>query len=231
MFSLPPLPYDYEALEPVISADTLHYHHDKHHKTYVDTLNKLLADDGKSADTLEEVVRTAEGKLFNNAAQAWNHAFFWESMTSDKSAPSGDLARAIDAFGGMAELRKKFVEEGAGHFASGWVWIIADGSVLKVVSTHDADTPIRRGEKPILVCDVWEHAYYLDYQNDRKVFLEAWFDRMANWRFAEKQLRAALGSGEPFRYPAAEDSVEEKDADRSQTEGTSRQGNPPGVSA
>jgi Fe-Mn family superoxide dismutase len=231
MFQLPPLPYDYDALEPVVSADTLHYHHDKHHKTYVDTLNKLVAETGETPKSLEDVIKSAEGKLFNNAAQAWNHAFFWHSMTPDKGAPAGDIAKVIEAFGGLADLRKKFVEEGAGHFASGWVWIIADGGALKVISTHDADTPIKRDQTPILVCDVWEHAYYLDYQNDRKVFLEAWFDRLANWRFAEKQLNAAMGSGEPFKYPTSEDSLEEKDHAPEKAEGTARPGNPSGLSA
>lgn len=207
MFKLPPLPYEYDALEPAISAETLEFHHDKHHKGYVDKTNQLLRDEGRGPASLEEVVRTSQGKLFNNAAQAWNHAFFWECMTPDREAPAGRLADAISAaYGDLAGLKKAFVEEAANHFASGWAWIIADESgQLQVISTHDADTPIARSQTPILVCDVWEHAYYLDYQNDRKSFVEEWFDKVANWRFAENQLRALMGSGELFRYPAPEE--------------------------
>ena len=211
MFILPPLPYDYDALEPTVSAETLQFHHDKHHKTYVDTTNKLVAEMGGRPKALEDVVRSSNGKLFNNAAQAWNHAFFWQCMTPDRAAPSGDLEAAIvRGFGDVAAFKAKFIEEGATHFASGWAWLIADeGGGLRVISTHDADTPIAHGWTPLLVCDVWEHAYYLDYQNDRKAFLEAWFDKVANWRFAENQLRALNGAGELFRYPAPEDDLAE----------------------
>ena len=225
MFKLPPLPYEYDALEPAISAETLEFHHDKHHKTYVDKTNQLLKEEGKTASTLEEVVKSAKGKLLNNAAQAWNHAFFWESMTGERAAPAGKLAEAItSAYGDLAGLKKAFVEEGANHFASGWAWIVADESgQLKVISTHDADTPIAHGQTPILVCDVWEHAYYLDYQNDRKSFIEEWFDKVANWRFAENQLRALMGQGELFRYPAPEEKVGETPTrDTAQTQTGSR---------
>jgi superoxide dismutase, Fe-Mn family len=222
MFKLPPLPYEYDALEPTISAETLEFHHDKHHKAYVDKTNQMLKDEGRTAATLEEVVKSSQGKLFNNAAQAWNHAFFWECMTGERQAPAGKLAEAItSAYGDLAGLKKAFVEEGANHFASGWAWIIADESgQLKVISTHDADTPIAHGQTPILVCDVWEHAYYLDYQNDRKSFIEEWFDKVANWRFAENQLRALMGQGELFRYPAPEEKGGEnttRETDQTQT--------------
>src|SRR5215217_965524 len=183
MFVLPDLPYPSDALEPVVSARTLSFHHGKHHKAYVDTLNTLLADAGESPATLEEVVIAVAGdaskkKLFNNAAQAWNHAFFWDSMTPEKAAPSGDLAKAIDdAFGGLGKL--------------------------KVISTHDADDTLpKAGITPLLVCDLWEHAYYLDHQNNRKGFLEAWFDGLANWSLAASQLKAAQGNGDLWRYPA-----------------------------
>jgi Fe-Mn family superoxide dismutase len=197
-FILPDLPYEYDALEPAISAETLTFHHDKHHKAYVDTTNKLLAEKGWRPDTLEEVVRISSGKLFNNAAQAWNHAFFWQSMTPDY-APSSEA---------FAALKDAFIEEGATHFASGWVWIVANESGQpSVTSTHDADNPIAHGQTPLIVCDLWEHAYYLDYQNDRKGFLKAWFEKVANWRFAENQLRALNGEGALFRYPAPEDHI------------------------
>ena len=200
MFTLPDLPYDYDALEPTVSSDTLTFHHDKHHKAYVDTTNKLLSEAGKTPKTLEEVVTSADGKLFNNAAQAWNHAFYWESMTENYDSPSATFAALKDAF----------INEGATHFASGWVWIVSDGGQVKVISTHDADTALKHGVTPLIVCDLWEHAYYLDYQNDRKAYLTAWFDKAANWRFAEKQLRAAKAGGEPYRYPAPENTVEAK---------------------
>lgn len=202
MFILPDLPYPAGALAPTLSDVLMRTHHDKHHKTYVDTVNTLLGEDGEAPESLEAVVRKAavghQQKLFNNAAQAWSHAFFWECMTPDYAAPSGPLARAIDRdCGGLAALKTRFVEEGVNHFASGWVWIVAEDGKLKAISTHDADTPIaHEGAVPILVCDVWEHAYYLDHKQDRKGFLEQWFDRLANWRFAEAQF-----AGEQYRYP------------------------------
>jgi Fe-Mn family superoxide dismutase len=209
MFILPELPYSYDALAPTVSADTLHFHHDKHHATYVKTLNELLAEASETPKSLEEVIKaSAQGdkkKLFNNAAQAWNHAFFWESMSPDHADPNGDIATAINtAFGDASALREAFVKEGIGHFGSGWVWLTLEGKeTLKVISTHDAaDTVTSSGVTPLLVCDLWEHAYYLDYQNDRKRFLESWFDKVANWRFAETQLSAAKSGGQTWRYPA-----------------------------
>lgn len=211
MYVLPELPYDHDALSPFVSADTLRTHHGKHHKTYVEKTNDLAAKAGLAGRPLEEVVREAsrrgDKKLFNNAAQAWNHAFFWECMRPPGgAAPSGDLLRAIDAaFDDLDALKQAFVDEGVNHFASGWVWIVTGGDGLKVISTHDADdTLVRDGVFPLLVCDLWEHAYYLDYKNDRKAFLERWFDNVANWDFAAAQLAAADGAGEGFRYPAAE---------------------------
>ena len=209
MYILPELPYAHDALAPFVSAETLRTHHGKHHKSYVEKSNDLAAKAGLSGRPLEDVVREArkrdDTKLFNNAAQAWNHAFFWPSMRpAGGAAPSDELKRAIDgAFGGLADLRDAFVDEGVGHFASGWVWIVLGSEGLKVISTHDAeDTLIRDGLFPLLVCDLWEHAYYLDYKNDRKAFLERWFDNIANWDFAAAQLAAANGKGDGFRYPA-----------------------------
>jgi Fe-Mn family superoxide dismutase len=215
MFTLPALPYAYDALEPVLSERTLHFHHDKHHATYVKTLNDLLARAGRAPATLEEVIRDSAGKgdrkLFNNAAQAWNHSFFWMAMSPERQGPSGDLAAAIDkSFTGFAGLRDAFVTEGAGHFGSGWVWLAADGGGgLKVRSTHDADDTVAHGElTPLLVCDLWEHAYYLDYQNDRKGYLEAWFDSLPNWAFAAEQFAAAKGEGKAWRHPPASKQAE-----------------------
>jgi Fe-Mn family superoxide dismutase len=195
MFTLPPLAYGYDALEPVVSETTMRTHHDKHHKTYVETLNKLLAEKGDVPDSLEAVIAASaaeNGKLFHNAGQAWNHGFFWECMSPGGSQSSSQFAA----------LRERFITEGVDHFASGWVWIAAKGGELSVVSTHDADTLAHRTDlSPVLVCDLWEHAYYLDYKNDRKGFLGKWFDEVANWRFAESQLMAAQGQGAAYRYP------------------------------
>jgi len=209
MFELPDLPYAYDALEPVISSRTMKFHHDKHHKTYVETTNILLKDAKTAQDSLESVIRGAKAsgttKLFNNAAQAWNHAFFWQAMTGQASKPSGELAAAIDgAFGSLAGLKQKFVEDGVAQFGSGWVWLTGDAQgKLRIVTTHDAGEPVEDGGAvPLLVCDVWEHAYYLDHQNDRKGFLEAWFDALPNWAFAARQLAAAQGQGQAWRYPA-----------------------------
>ncbi|HQR88122.1 MAG TPA: superoxide dismutase [Caulobacter sp.] len=202
-YILPELPYAYEALEPTVSANTLHFHHDKHHAAYVTALNGLLNGDDKGS--LEEVIKTAApGKVFNNAAQAWNHAFFWDAMSPEKTAPGAELAAAInEAFGDLAALKTAFVTEAVGHFASGWVWLVAEGGKLKVISTHDAATTVTEaGVTPLLVCDVWEHAYYLDHQNNRKGFLEAWFDTLANWTLADSQFAASKGAGEVWAYPA-----------------------------
>jgi superoxide dismutase, Fe-Mn family len=208
MFGLPDLPYAYDALQPVISDRTMHFHHDKHHATYVKTMNELIAASGKQPASVEDVVREAarsdERKLFNNAAQAWNHAFFWVAMSPGSAKPGGGLAGAVEkAFEDIAGLKKAFVTEGAGHFGAGWVWLTADrGGALKVVSTHDGQNLLTQSDlTPLLVCDLWEHAYYLDHQNDRKGFLEAWFDSLPNWEFANFQYDAAKGGGDVWRYP------------------------------
>ncbi|HLI65876.1 MAG TPA: superoxide dismutase [Caulobacteraceae bacterium] len=217
MFSLPKLPYAYDALTPVISERTMKFHHDKHHGTYVKTVNELLETSGARMQSLEDVIRDAaadgDKKLFNNAAQAWNHAFFWPAMTAKPEQPEGDLAEAIEkAFGGLDALKDKFVTEGAGHFGSGWVWLVADRSgALSVRATHDADDTLTKTDiTPLLVCDLWEHAYYLDHQNDRKGFLEAWFDALPHWDFARYQLKAARGEGEPWRHPAPDAGAAER---------------------
>lgn len=209
MITLPDLPYPHDALAPVISPDTMHFHHDKHHAAYVKTTNELLAEAGGGPRDLEAVVveaqRSGEKKLFNNAAQAWNHGFFWNCMNPDRQSPNGELTGAIaSAFGDMPGLEKTFVTEGAGHFGSGWLWLATDDAgTLKVVTTHDAANPLTvKGLTPLLVCDLWEHAYYLDYKNDRKGYLEAWFKALPNWDFAAAQWAAARSRGQAWRYPA-----------------------------
>jgi Fe-Mn family superoxide dismutase len=208
MFELPDLPYPYDALAPTISDKTLHFHHDKHHATYVKTVNELTTGASDAGRSLEDVIRGAassgDKKLFNNAAQAWNHAFFWEAMTAAAQKPPSELAAAIaSAFGDLGGLKQKFVAEGAAHFGSGWVWLVSDqAGKVEVRSTHDADDTLTKdGLTPLVVCDLWEHAYYLDHQNDRKGFLEAWFDRLPNWSFAARQYAAARGNGEAWRHP------------------------------
>jgi Fe-Mn family superoxide dismutase len=210
MIVLPDLPYPYAALVPTLSDRTLKFHHDKHHKAYVETTNKLLDEAKSSPADLETVIREAKAsgnkKLFNNAAQAWNHGFFWVSMTPNAEKPAQELAAAISgAFGDLGSLKQKFVEEGVAHFGSGWCWLIADrDGKLQVRTTHDADDTVAQGDglTPLIVCDLWEHAYYLDYQNDRKGFLGAWFDALPNWSLAGRQLAAARGRGQAWRYPA-----------------------------
>jgi Fe-Mn family superoxide dismutase len=199
MYSLPPLPYAHDALQPVIGELTMQTHHGKHHARYVNVTNEIV---GNSTQALEDVVRKAhqgnEAKLFNNAAQAWNHAFFWESMTPSPAAPAGALLAAIDgAFGSLEGLKKEFVAKGAAQFGSGWAWLVSQGGKLAVTTTHDAGVPwLADGVVPLLVCDVWEHAYYLDYRNERDRFLSTWFDKLANWGFAAKQL-----AGERYHFP------------------------------
>ncbi len=209
MLVLPDLPYAYDALEPALSAETLRVHHDKHHAAYVEKANALAGKAGLGDRPLEDLIlearRRGDEALFNNAAQAWNHGFFWRSMSPQPTAPSGLLAAAIErAFGNLAGLKTRFVEEGSGHFGSGWVWLAATAAGLEVLSTHDADDLVTHGDTtPLIGCDLWEHAYYLDYKNDRPGFLNRWFDEAADWTFAERQFAAASGQGEVWRYPVA----------------------------
>ncbi len=208
MLILPDLPYGYGDLRPVLSETTLRTHHGKHHARYVQVANELLAAKTRPATDLEDIVVEAhsEGdrKLFNNAAQAWNHGFFWQCMRrGGGGGPGAELASAIDAdFGGLVELRKAFTAEGAAHFGSGWVWLVHKDGRLTVISTHDAATPVTEPAAiPLLVCDVWEHAYYLDHANDRAGFLDAWWDLLVNWDFADRQFAAATAGKAAWRYP------------------------------
>lgn len=207
MFELPPLPFDSSALAPAMSRETLETHHGKHHAGYVKKMNAALKERADAPRTVEEVVRLAarerDVKLFNNSAQAWNHAFFWQCLAPDGGgAPQGDLHEALQAaFGSLDAFKEEFVAKGAGHFASGWLWLLAGRSGgLRLQDLHDADTPIVDGEAtPILVCDLWEHAYYLDYKNERERFLKRFVDELVNWRFAERQYAARAGGA--WRYP------------------------------
>lgn len=198
MIELPPLPYAQDALAPHISADTLSFHHGKHHKTYVETTNKLIKDTEFETLPLEEIVKRSAGKpklqtLFNNAGQAWNHNFYWLSMKPQGGGePGGKLADRIKAdFGGFDKLREEFHSKGAKQFGSGWVWLVLSDGKLEVRSTANADNPLPAGDAPLLCSDVWEHAYYLDYQNRRPDYLTNFLDHVANWAFAEENFAQA----------------------------------------
>ncbi len=200
-FELPPLPYDYDALEPVISKETMTFHHDKHHKAYTDKLNEGVAADAKLAgQSIEQIlgqISSLPPLLRNNGGGYWNHDFFWKIMgkPGSTSGPSGKLAEAIDAYGGLDKLKEDFNTKGAGQFGSGWAWVIVDqGGQLKVTSTPNQDNPLMdvvsdRGT-PILGNDVWEHAYYLTYKNDRPGYLKAWWD-VVNWDEVGRRFDAA----------------------------------------
>jgi superoxide dismutase, Fe-Mn family len=187
-FSLPPLPYAEDALAPVISAETLKLHHGKHHKKYIDTTNQLLEKEPLAASSLEEVVKTAKGKLFNNAAQAWNHDFYWHSLAPKRQRPSGALLHRLEKdFGSYERFADAFAAAANGQFGSGWAWLVDKEGKLQVAATSNADTPMAHGIKCLLTVDVWEHAYYVDYRNERERYVSAVLDRL-NWEFAEKNL-------------------------------------------
>jgi Fe-Mn family superoxide dismutase len=194
-FSLPALPFDESALEPVISARTISFHYGKHHRAYVDKLNELIAGTSYDGLSLEEIViksaKSAKDRaVFNNAGQAWNHEFYWNSMTPTGSVPVGSLKDAIDkSFGGLEEFKEAFTKAAVAQFGSGWAWLVKGRSgKLKISTTANADTPLAHGETPLLTADVWEHAYYLDYQNRRSDHVRAWLDKLANWSFAASNL-------------------------------------------
>jgi superoxide dismutase, Fe-Mn family len=190
-FELPPLPYAEDALEPAYSARTISFHYGKHHKTYVETLNKLVAGTDLETKSLDDVIMAVAGNaekqaVFNNAAQVWNHTFFWKGMKpAGGGAPEGALATEIaTTFGSYAQFVESFKAAAVGRFGSGWAWLVADRGALKIVSTPNAEMPAAQGVTPLLVVDVWEHAYYLDYQNLRPVYVQAFFDKLVNWEFA-----------------------------------------------
>ena len=193
-FELPALPYDKGALAPHMSAETLEFHHGKHHKAYVDKTNGFVVEKGLEGLKLSEVItkakETGDKGLFNNSAQIWNHSFFWQCLSPEKQAPTGKLADLInDGFGSADALVKQLVTESTNHFASGWGWLVLDGGKLKVTSLHDADTPVvYDGMLPLLTIDVWEHAYYVDYRNARPAYLDAVSANLINWEFVAQNL-------------------------------------------
>lgn len=184
-YELPDLPYAIDALAPAISAETLEFHHGKHHNAYVVKLNELLG--GDSSKSLEELVRTTEGAVFNQAAQVWNHTFYWNCMSPNGGGkPSGKLAEAIDRdFGSYEEFLAAFKAAAMGQFGSGWAWLVEADGKLEIVTTGNAGNPMTDGKKPLLTCDVWEHAYYIDFRNARPTYLDVFFEKLVNWHYIE----------------------------------------------
>lgn len=189
-FELPPLPYALDALQPHISQETLEYHYGKHHQTYVTNLNNLTASTEYAGKSLEDVIKTSSGGIFNNAAQVWNHTFYWHSLSPQGGGePSGPLLAAINkAFGSFANFKEQFSKAAIGQFGSGWAWLVQnpDGS-LAITTTSNANLPMTDNKKALLTCDVWEHAYYIDYRNARAKYLENFWN-LVNWKFAEQNL-------------------------------------------
>ena len=197
-FELPALPYAENALEPYYSAKTISFHHGKHHKAYVDNLNKLVAGTDLEGKSLEEIILASAGNpqragIFNNAAQVWNHTFFWHSMKPGGGGkPQGEVASKLEqAFGSYEKFTEQFKATAVGRFGSGWAWLVAEGGALKIVSTANADTPMASRQTALLTVDVWEHAYYLDYQNRRPDFVQAFLDHLVNWDFVAANLARA----------------------------------------
>jgi Fe-Mn family superoxide dismutase len=195
-FELPPLPYEQTALEPFISANTLSFHHGKHHNAYVVNLNNLVKGTEFENKTLEEVIVASEGKnagIFNNAAQVWNHTFYWHSMKKNGGGnANGAIANKINEdFGSFEKFVEEFKVAGATQFGSGWAWLVLENGKLKVTKTGNAEVPFTKGQTPILTMDVWEHAYYLDYQNLRPKYIETFLNSLVNWDFANENLTKA----------------------------------------
>jgi Fe-Mn family superoxide dismutase len=200
-FTLPKLPYALDALAPHISRDTLEVHHGKHHAAYVKTLNELVTGTPWERKTLEEIIRETEQStaLYNNAAQAWNHSFYWTCMTPKPVEPSEELMELIAAsFGDLKSFKQSFSEAATTHFGSGWIWLVASGSRLTIEATHDAGCPIETDSVPLLACDIWEHAYYLDYQNRRADYVTAWWN-VVDWSAIGRRVRERAHAGSRSR--------------------------------
>jgi len=192
-FELPKLPYAKDALAPLMSAETFEYHYGKHHQAYVTNLNAAIAGTPNEGKSLEDIILSSDGPLFNNAAQVWNHTFFWNSLKPQGGGkPTGDLAAAIDRdFGSFDKFREQFVQAALKQFGSGWAWLVSEGGKLKITSTSNADLPLKHKQTALFTVDVWEHAYYIDYRNARQKFVEAIVDSLANWDFVAANLAAA----------------------------------------
>ena len=200
-FELSPLPYDYKALEPHISANTMHFHHDKHHQAYVTNLNNLVKGTPDEKKPLEELIKDSAGKpdkakIFNNAAQVWNHDFFWHCMKSQGGGkPNGEVSGTLEkAFGSLDAFKDEFKKAAVEQFGSGWAWLVLDKGQLKIIKTSNADLPLAHGQTALLTCDVWEHAYYLDYQNRRPDFVQAFLDHLVDWSFVARNLSTKMAA-------------------------------------
>jgi superoxide dismutase, Fe-Mn family len=192
-FELPSLPYAKDALAPTLSPETFEYHYGKHHKAYVDKLNELTKGTPNAERPLDELVKTADGAIFNNAAQAWNHTFYWRCMkAAGGGKPTGGLLAAIERdFGSFERFREEFLAKGVGLFGSGWLWLVASGGKLALWQGVNADNPLRHGLVPLLTMDVWEHAYYIDYRNARAKYAEKFLEALADWNFVSKNWESA----------------------------------------
>jgi len=195
-YKLPPLPYAMDALEPALSKETLEYHYGKHHRAYVKELNNLIKGTEFENATLEQIIRESSGPLFNNAAQTWNHTFFWNCLAPRGGGkPTGALAQAInDKWGSYAQFREAFSKSAVGNFGSGWTWLVVQSDGVAIVNTDDADNPLTKDDEPLLTIDVWEHAYYIDYRNERPKFVEAFLKNLVNWDFAQRNYENALSA-------------------------------------
>jgi superoxide dismutase, Fe-Mn family len=191
-FTLPPLPFAKSALEPYISSETLEYHYGKHHQTYVDNLNKLIVGTEFASMQLVDIIKKAKGGIFNNAAQVWNHTFYWNCLTNNYKAPSSTFLKALEKhFGSLSGFQEQFTKAALAHFGSGWAWLVKNNDgALEILTTSNAENPMTSGKTPLLVCDVWEHAYYIDYRNARAKYLEA-FWKIVNFEFVESTMENA----------------------------------------
>ncbi len=194
-FELPPLPYSKDALQPHMSAETLEFHHDKHHQAYVDALNKLVPGSSLDGKSLDEIVMESAGKadlasIFNNAGQHWNHTNFWKWMkpNAGSAIPSEVEKHIVGSFGSVDKFKEDFVQGGVGQFGSGWVWLVSDGKTLEIMKTPNGDNPLAHGKHALLGCDVWEHSYYIDYRNKRADYLKAFINNLVNWEYVAELL-------------------------------------------
>ncbi|SIN95148.1 superoxide dismutase, Fe-Mn family [Parasphingorhabdus marina DSM 22363] len=188
-FELPPLPYSRTAFGDLISEATFDYHHGKHHNAYVTKTNAAIEGTDHADRKLSEIIKVADGGLFNNAAQVWNHSFYWLCLSPEKKdIPAELVERLVADFGSVEEFKSRFAAEATGHFASGWAWLVLNDGKLEITSYHDADTPVAHGVAPLLTLDVWEHAYYLDYQNARPAYVSALLENAIDWDFVAQNL-------------------------------------------
>ena len=195
-YKLPPLPYAMDAFAPAMSPETLEYHYGKHHRAYVKELNNLIKGTKFENSTLEQIIRGASGPLFNNAAQTWNHTFFWNCMAPRGGGePTGALSEAInDKWDSYAQFKEEFTKSAVTNFGSGWTWLVNTANGIAIVNTDDADNPLKKGDEPLLTIDVWEHAYYIDHRNERPKFVEAFLKNLVNWNFAVSNYENSLSA-------------------------------------